>query len=285
MAKSTIEAQSRNYVVVARAIQFIRANALHQPELKDIANEVGLSKYRLQRVFTAWAGISPKRFLQYLTKEHAKLALRHSADVFSAALETGLSGAGRLHDLMVSCEAMTPGEIKSLGRGVHVSYGITATPFGDALIGWTSRGVCYLAFCDEQEAEKQQELSIQWPSAILIQDDPGAADLCSRIFSSNSERGKLHLLLQGTNFQIKVWEALLNIGPSQLVSYSQLASMIDSPKAQRAVGSALAANTIGYLIPCHRVIRESGESGIYRWGSDRKMAIQAWEAGLGENGG
>ncbi len=283
MSESSNKAQHRHYAVVAQAIEFIRSNVNIQPSLAEIANEVNLSEYHLQRVFAAWAGISPKRFLQYLTKEHARLALMHSKNVLSVALETGLSGPGRLHDLMVSCEAMTPGEIKALGKGVSVNYGVAPSPFGDALIGWTPRGICFLAFCDDKEREKQQQLSAQWPSATLIRDEPGAARLCSRIFPSEPKPGELHLLLQGTNFQIKVWEALLNTTQSQLVSYSQLASMIDSPRAQRAVGSAVAANKIGFLIPCHRVIRESGDAGKYRWGENRKMAIQIWEAGLHNN--
>ena len=244
-----------------------------------------LSEQRLQRIFAAWAGISPKRFLQYLTKEHARQALKHSSDILSVALESGLSGPGRLHDLMVTCEAMTPGEIKRLGQGVSIGHGIAATPFGDALLGWTSRGVCYLAFCDGDGTVHQRELCSQWPEAIFIRDDTAAIRLAHRIFASEPKPGELHLVLRGTNFQVKVWEALLNIRPSQLVSYSQLASMVDSPRAQRAVGSAVAANTIGFLIPCHRVIRESGESGRYRWGGNRKIAIQAWEAGQHDKAG
>ncbi|MCP5406839.1 MAG: methylated-DNA--[protein]-cysteine S-methyltransferase [Chromatiaceae bacterium] len=279
MIESSFETQSRHYAVVARAIEFIRTNARSQPSLADIADEVHLSEQRLQRLFSAWAGISPKRFLQYLTKEHARQALSQSADILSTALESGLSGPGRLHDLMVSCEAMTPGEIKALGEGVSVGHGVAPTPFGNALIGWTRRGICYLAFCDGEEEARQRELSSQWPRAHLSSNAAEALRLARRIFPVRPEPGKLHLLLRGTNFQVKVWEALIKVGSSQLISYSQLAGIIDSPHAQRAVGSALAANRIGYLIPCHRVIRESGESGVYRWGESRKLAIHAWEAG------
>ena len=285
MTESSFETQSRHYTVVARAIEFIRTNARSQPSLAEIAGEVHLSEQRLQRLFSAWAGISPKRFLQYLTKEYAKQALRESSDILGAALQSGLSGPGRLHDLMVSCEAMTPGEIKTLGEGVSVRHGIAATPFGNALLGWTSRGLCYLAFCDGDGTAQQQELCSQWSKAELIPDEAEAISLVRRIFPPQPKPGNLHLLLRGTNFQIKVWEALINVGSSRLISYSQLASMIDSPRAQRAVASAVAANTIGYLIPCHRVIRESGESGKYRWGSDRKMAIQVWESGQCKNAG
>lgn len=279
MTESSLETQSRHYAVVARAIEYIRSNARSQPGLAEIAGEVRLSEQRLQRIFVQWAGISPKRFLQYLTKERARQALRQSADILSAALDSGLSGPGRLHDLMITCEAMTPGEIKTLGEGVSVGHGVAPTPFGNALIGWTRRGICYLAFCDGDEAVRQRELALQWPRARLSGDDAEALRLARRIFPAQPEPGRLHLLLRGTNFQVKVWEALLDTGSSQLLSYSQLAATVDAPQARRAVGSALAANKIGYLIPCHRVIRESGDMGSYRWSAQRKQAMQAWEAG------
>lgn len=279
MTESSLETQSRHYAVVARAIEYIRRNARSQPGLAEIAGEVRLSEQRLQRIFAQWAGISPKRFLQYLTKERARQALRQSADILSTALDSGLSGPGRLHDLMITCEAMTPGEIKTLGEGVSVGHGVAPTPFGNALIGWTRRGICYLAFCDGDEAVRQRELASQWPRARLSGDDAEALRLARRIFPAQPEPGRLHLLLRGTNFQVKVWEALLDTGSSQLLSYSQLAATVDAPRARRAVGSALAANKIGYLIPCHRVIRESGDAGSYRWSAQRKQAMQAWEAG------
>lgn len=279
MTPSPLTAAHRHYQVVARAIDYIRSNARRQPTLAEVAATVHLSEQHLQRVFAEWAGISPKRFLQFLTKEHARLALRRSADLLSVSLESGLSGPGRLHDLMVSCEAMTPGEIKALGGGVTLGYGLGETPFGVALIGWSERGVCHLAFCDDSERRREAAFRALWPSAELRRDDTEAMRLCARIFAEQPESGKLHLLLRGTNYQIKVWEALLDIGPAQLVSYSQLAALIDTPGAQRAVGSAVAANAIAYLIPCHRVIRADGDSGDYHWGESRKLAIHAWEAG------
>ena len=274
--------QLRHYQIVAQAIAFISKNQAQQPTLSEIANAVHLSEQHLQRIFSAWAGISPKRFLQYLTKQHAKQALRHSADVLGAALASGLSGSSRLHDLMVSCEAMSPGEIKSRGKGINISYGLAATPFGNGVFAWTARGICYLAFSDEI-ALTEKELSSEWPAAMLLRNDTQAEKLANRIFYAAPKPGKLHLLLRGTNFQIKVWEALMAIPPSQLISYSQLAAMAGSPKAQRAVGTAMAGNTIGYLIPCHRVIRENGELGdAFRWGKDRKLAMQVWDAGQAE---
>lgn len=274
---SSLKNQRHQYEVVANAIAYLRTHASTQPSLQELASSLGLSEFHLQRIFTEWAGISPKRFLQYVTKEHAKQALRNSSDVLSAALDAGLSGAGRLHDLMVSCEAMTPGEIRMQGDGLEIRFGSAPTPFGDALVGWTARGICYFEFCDEAKTDVSS-LKAHWPNAMLVPDQSGAADLVARIFPKVPGRGQLHLVLRGTNFQIKVWEALVRIKPGQVVSYGQLANMMGSPQAARAVGSALAANTIGYLIPCHRVIRESGEIGDYRWGDDRKIALLAWEA-------
>lgn len=272
----------KQYQIVASAIRYIREHAYQQPELNQIAQAVNLSEHHLQKIFSAWAGISPKRFLQYLTKEHAKQALLKSANTLDAALESGLSGSGRLHDLMISCEALTPGEIKNGGRGVQLHYGEAVTPFGSALLGWTTRGICYLAFIDQDRELRQQELFTQWPHASLHPDDNGAAQWISQIFPETPQPGKLHLLLRGTNFQIKVWEALLNTRNGQFISYSQLARFTGSPKAQRAIGSAVGANNIGFLIPCHRVIRESGESHNYRWGAERKQAIHAWEVAQAE---
>jgi AraC family transcriptional regulator of adaptative response/methylated-DNA-[protein]-cysteine methyltransferase len=268
-----------HYATVARAIAFIRAHAERQPGLGEIAAAVGMSEYQLQRVFSAWAGLSPKRFLQYLTKEHARQALRSSAAVLDAALGAGLSGPGRLHDLMVSCEALTPGEIRALGGGVALDYGFAPTPLGEALFAWTARGICHLAFCDEDPAMQLDALRRDWPAATLARDDGGARALAARVFPDAPAPGRLHLLLRGTNFQIKVWEALLRIPPAATVSYGRLAALAGAPRAQRAAGSALAANRIAYLIPCHRVIRESGASGSYRWGEERKLALRAWEVG------
>jgi AraC family transcriptional regulator of adaptative response/methylated-DNA-[protein]-cysteine methyltransferase len=268
----------RQYEVVAQAIRYLRTQALQQPSLAELAQAVHLSEFHLQRVFAAWAGISPKRFLQYLTKEYAREALRAAQDVLSVTQASGLSSASRLHDLMVSCEAMTPGEIKSGGAGVTLGWGQAETPFGTALAGWTPRGLCYLAFLDGDEDERLAELRAAWPAAQLQGDDAQARRLLAQVFPGAPQPGRLHLLLRGTNFQIKVWEALLRLPAGRRVSYTQLAALAGTPRAQRAVGSALAANQIAWLIPCHRVIRESGDSGQYRWGGDRKAAMLAWEA-------
>ena len=271
--------QQRQYLAVARAIAFIRANAARQPELAEIAAAAHFSEFHLQRVFPPWAGLSPKRFLQYLTKGHALTALRASAGVLDAALETGLSGPGRLHDLMVSCEALTPGEIRAGGAGVELRHGFAATPLGAALFGWTPRGLCHLAFCDGDGEAGLADLHKDWPAANFVRDDAGARTLAGRVFPAAPAPGRRHLLRRGTNFQIKVWEALLKIPPATLLSYGALAARVDRPQAARAVGSAVAANNIAYLIPCHRVIRGDGDSSNYRWGTERKLALRAWELG------
>jgi len=275
--------QQAHYECIARAIEYLREQAHHQPSLAAVAAEVGLSEYHFQRLFSRWAGVSPKRFLQYLTKERARQALSRSGSLLDATFEAGLSSPGRLHDLMISCEAMTPGEVKAQGYGLTIHYGCAATPFGMALLGWTSRGVCHLDFGVSVCQQPEIALIQAWPQARFRVDDPGAEQLARQIFRTGPDEWRsptepLHLLLRGTNFQLKVWEALLRIGSGELVCYSQLAALAGSPRASRAVGTALAANRIGYLIPCHRVIREGGEIGQFRWGSERKVLMQGWEA-------
>ncbi len=278
MTEASANALKCQYQRIAKAIRFLREHAHRHPSLAEVAAELGLSEYHFQRQFSRWAGVSPKRFMQFLTKERAKEALLRSRSLLDTTLDVGLSSPGRLHDLMISCEAMTPGQIKALAAGMKIRFGSAVTPFGMALIGWTSRGVCHLAFYDESSSALEKELALAWPEAKLLRDDHGAAQLVAKIFSAQSHANSVHLVLRGTNFQIKVWEALLRVGSGELLSYSQLANLAGSPRASRAVGSALAANRIGYLIPCHRVIRESGDVGQYRWGSERKVAMQAWEA-------
>lgn len=281
MNTSTHES-ARHYQRVAQAIDFLRAHALQQPSLAEVAQHVGISEHHFQRLFTEWAGVSPKRFLQYLTKEYAKQALRQSADVLSAACAAGLSAPSRLHDLIVSCEAVTPGEYKSQGAGLAIGYGYAETPFGQAALGWTPRGICYFEFVEDAQATLPPGLASSWSQATLQRDDEAAQEWSARIFPAVPQAGRLHVVLRGTNFQLKVWEALLRIEPGRIVSYSQLATMVGAPNAQRAVGTALAANIVGYLIPCHRVIRESGEISHYRWNVSRKAALLAWEAARAE---
>lgn len=284
------------YATVAAAIRFVAARRAQQPTLAEIADHVGLSPFHLQRVFTAWAGVSPKRFMQYLTKEHAKSALRRAHDVLDAALDSGLSGPGRLHDLLVACDAVSPGEVRRGGAGMEIRYGVGPTPFGEALVATTARGICHLRFADDGAAAALDALQADWQAARLVPDAALAQRTLATVFRDFAFAGgdagpgappgrPLSLHLRGTNFQIKVWEALLNLPLGKVTTYGALAARIGCPGAARAVGSAVGANPVAYLIPCHRVIRESGELGGYRWGLERKQALLAREAALGEREG
>ncbi|MFT3849645.1 MAG: methylated-DNA--[protein]-cysteine S-methyltransferase [Propionivibrio sp.] len=272
-----IDQRSAAYETVAEAISFIRSRASAQPTLDEIAEHVGLSAFHLQRTFSVWAGISPKRFLQCLTRDHARALLRESRDVLAVAHETGLSGPSRLHDLMIACDAVTPGEVRAWGAGLEITYGFGPTPFGPVLAATTPRGLCHLQFIDNP-AGVLDTLRDDWPLARLTRDDAALAATIDALFANESVDRPFHLLLRGTNFQIKVWEALLKIPAGKVVSYQTLASMTGNPRAQRAVGTALAHNRIALLIPCHRVLRESGDVGQYRWGSERKSALLAYES-------
>ena len=272
-----IDERSAAYETVAEAIRFIRSHASEQPTLDEVAAQVGLSAFHLQRTFSVWAGISPKRVLQCLTRDHAKALLRESRDVLAAAHESGLSGPGRLHDLLVACDAVTPGEVRTLGANLEISYGFGPTPFGPVIAGTTPRGLCHLQFIDSP-ASALDILREEWPLARLTRNDDALAATIARLFAEERTGQPLHLLLRGTNFQIKVWEALLQVAAGEVVSYQTLARMTGNPRAQRAVGTALAHNRIALLIPCHRVIRESGDVGQYRWGSERKAALLTYES-------
>lgn len=268
----------KTYALVAEAIRFLQAHAGRQPDLETIAAHVGLSAFHLQRVFSQWAGISPKRFLQYLTKEHARRCLLASRGVLDAALSCGLSGPGRLHDLMVSCEAVTPGQLGARGEGLEVRYGFTVTPLGEMLAGITPRGICHLRFVEAGERDAAvAALRREWPLAAFRRDDAAVTRLGRQLFDRFAEREPLSVLLKGTNFQIKVWEALLQVPAGAVISYTDLAGLVGNPRAYRAAGTAMAQNRIAVLIPCHRVIRESGDTGLYHWGTERKRALLVWE--------
>lgn len=279
----TPEPPNLAYETIAAAIRFVRGHALTQPSLDEVAGHVGLSASHLQRVFSDWAGISPKRFLQFLTKENAKTLLRESRDVLSAAIESGLSGPGRLHDLMVNCEALTPGEVGALGEGLIIRYGFAATPFGAIIIGTTMRGICHLRFVEPGQANAEEAgLHTEWPNAEFDRNDVAAQQLADHLFHPFNKPKPLNLLLRGTNYQIKVWEALLHIPSGRALSYGNLAAVAAMPKAHRAVGTAMAHNPIAVLIPCHRVIRENGDIGMYRWGTERKHSLIVWEQSRGQ---
>ncbi len=273
-------AVSSDYQLIAAAIAYLEANHRSQPSLDDLAKHLAISPFHLQRLFTRWAGISPKRFVQFLTVEHAKQLLAESHTMLEAAYETGLSGPGRLHDLFINVEAMTPGEFKLRGRGLTISYGLHMTPFGECLLATTERGICSLNFVNDLGSEGELEaLHMRWPAAHLVENEHATAAVVESIFAPSHRNGEsLRLLLAGTNFQIKVWEALLRIPPGSVCTYENVAQWIGQPSAARAVGGAVGANAIAYLIPCHRVIRKSGAIQEYRWGTTRKKAILGWEA-------
>ena len=273
----------QHYRLIEQAIQYIETNVHHQPELAEIASAVGLSEYHFQRLFTRWAGISPKRFMQFLTREHAKELLNRSENLLETTHQVGLSSLGRLHDLFVTTEAVTPGEYKSQGAGLTIRYGLHPTPFGKCLIATTERGICHLGFVDGSEGRSVDNLVAHWQQAEMIEDYRATAPLVNRIFLDPKPDSALKLHLRGTNFQIKVWEALLNIPSGALTTYEHIAAQIGNPRAVRAVGSAVGDNPIVYLIPCHRVIRKSGEFGNYLYGSARKKAILAREISMSES--
>jgi AraC family transcriptional regulator, regulatory protein of adaptative response / methylated-DNA-[protein]-cysteine methyltransferase len=271
------------YRTVEQAIEYLQNHAREQPRLADVAARVGLSEFHFQRRFSEWAGISPKRFLQYLTKEYAKEALLSREDVLGAAYAAGLSSPGRLHDLLVTCEAVSPGEQRSQGEGVAIAYGFHATPFGECLIATTARGICRIAFVGpEGRAAQIEELARGWPRARLARDEGATGKFVAPIFDPANRGKPLHLWVKGSNFQIKVWEALLRIAPGELASYEQVARAVGHPRASRAVGAAVGANPVAVLIPCHRVIRKAGDFGDYRWGITRKRALVGREAAARE---
>lgn len=267
---------SEDYTRIEQAIHYLQENYQRQPELEEVASALGLSEYHFQRLFTRWAGISPKRFVQFLTKENAKTLLQH-ASVLEAAYASGLSGPGRLHDLLIHTEGVSPGEYKSQGAGLTIQYGIHPTPFGQALIGLTARGICHLSFIQGDPQEALAALRQQWPQADLLPDQAATEKPIPFIFTENSAPANLSLHLNGTNFQLKVWEALLRIPAGQITSYEEIALAIGHPRSMRAVGNAVGQNPIAYLIPCHRVLRKTGTFGNYRWGVARKQALLAWE--------
>src|SRR5581483_9135494 len=256
-----------------------------QPNLEKVARSIGLSPFHFQRLFQRWAGVSPKRFLQYLTVENAKDRLRRSRSVLDASYDSGLSGPGRLHDLFISVEAMTPGEYKTLGKGLRIQYGVHATPFGEALAAVTARGLCGFWFLGSGgERAALARLKENWPRAHFVRRPVATQKLFRLLFRKalSKRPGPLKVLLKGTPFQIKVWEALLKIPTGDVLAYKDVAKRAGTPKASRAVGTAVGQNPIAYLIPCHRVIRETGVLGDYRWGSSRKKAMLAWEGARGQ---
>jgi AraC family transcriptional regulator of adaptative response/methylated-DNA-[protein]-cysteine methyltransferase len=269
-----------DYERIEKAILFLQDHVYDQPTLEEVAEHLHLSPYHFQRLFKRWAGISPKRFLQFLTLDYAKQLLKETKNNLETTYRAGLSSPSRLHDLFVSVDAVTPGEYKSLGFGLEIFFGVHDSPFGNCLVAVTERGVCGLSFLDAGGPKAALDsLHRQWPKAVLNENLEKTEWVIRRVFEPlrQDAPSPLPLLLKGTNFQIKVWEALLSIPTGSLTSYQDLARAIGKPTASRAVGSAVGANPIAYLIPCHRVIRSTGAFGNYRYGAVRKKAILLWE--------
>jgi len=270
----------QHYQLIAEALHWLCRNQQNQPGLEELADHVGLSPQYLQRLFQDWAGVSPKQFLKYLTKAQAMERLRQGQTVLDSALSSGLSGPGRLHDLLITTEAMTPGEAKRKGLGVEMKYGYGITPFGEALLAWTDRGVCFLGFCQEEGKEHiWRHFTEQWPDAQLNQHSIEAGNKLAEIFNEKDQK-KLKVWLRGSPFQLRIWEALLSIPPGTHCTYGQVASFSGHAGASRATGSAIGRNPVSWLIPCHRVINSLGALGGYRWGTTTKQAMIGYEAAI-----
>jgi len=271
--------QNINYTRIEQAIEYIQANFKSHPNLDEVAEKLHLSPFHFQRLFTDWAGVSPKKFLQYITVEHAKKILKKDAQktLFDTTFEIGLSSTSRLHDLFVNVEGMTPAEYKNGGENLVIDYGFGESPFGDVIIASTSKGICYIAF--EQDPVKAfQNLKIKFPKAEFQHKSTLLQQNALLIFNSDwTNLPKIKLHLKGTDFQLKVWESLLKIPFGKLSTYGELAYEIGNPNASRAVGTAIGNNPIAYLIPCHRVIQSRGIMGGYMWNPIRKLAIIGWE--------
>ncbi len=271
---------------IEAALQYLSKKWRQQPELAEAAEAAGMSEFHFQRVFTRWVGVSPKKFLGYLTLDSAKAALARGESVLDAAYGSGLSGPSRLHDLFVTQEAVTPGEYKRRGEGMTIHWGFAPSPFGECVLLWTPRGICGLGFIGGKDrAASYADLAERWPAARYVKDASGAARLAADAFAPVDKRRKLGLMLMGSPFQIKVWEALLKVPEGGLVSYDALAAAIGQSGAARAVGSAVGANPISFLIPCHRAIRKTGVISDYHWGRARKLAIIGWERAQAERAG
>lgn len=269
-----------DYARIADAIRFIASQVARQPTLDEIAAHVHLSPFHFQRLFSRWAGVTPKRYLQVLTLERAKALLQESRPLLEVADTLGLSSGSRLYDHFVQLEAVTPGEYKQRGAGLVIDHGVHDTPFGQAFVALTSRGVCNFSFLDDQAPQAPlAALAQSWPEAELREAPSRTRGIIHTMFDTSKKADRpISLHVSGTNFQISVWRALLQIPPAKVVSYAQVASAVGNPKAARAVGLAVGANPVALMIPCHRVIQQNGKLGGYHWGETRKQAIHAWEA-------
>ena len=275
---STLE-KDYNYQRIETAIRYLEENFQRQPELDEVAEKVHLSPFHFQRVFTDWAGISPKRFLQFLTVDFLKDKLAETKNLIDAAEAAGLSSQSRVYDLFTTLEAVTPQEYKQRGEGIRIYYGFHETVFGLALIGVTDRGICWLSFlqADEEPRLELEKMKSHWHNSVFKEDVVLTEKSINQIFNHGDSNERLHVFVKGTNFQVKVWEALLRIPMGSVTTYQNIANKIQSPRAMQAVGSAVGSNHVAFLIPCHRVIRKDGVLGAYRWSSTRKKGIIGWE--------
>jgi AraC family transcriptional regulator of adaptative response/methylated-DNA-[protein]-cysteine methyltransferase len=274
---------ARDYALVKQTLAFIKENWREQPTLETIADQAGLSPHHLQRLFTRWAGLSPKAFLQAVTLDHARGLLRDSASILDTAYEVGLSGPGRLHDLFVTHEGMSPGLYKAKGKGLVIHYGFHDCPFGTALVMITDQGLAGLAFADDgDEKAALADMTSRWPEADYVEDEMATAPYAERIFKPENWRPDepLRVVFIGTDFEIRVWETLLRIPLGRRTSYSDIAAHLGKPSAARAVGTAVGRNPVSFVVPCHRVMGKSGSLCGYHWGLTRKRAILGWEAGV-----
>lgn len=267
-----------NFARIAEAIQYLQTHFREQPELHEVAEQAHLSPFHFQRLFTEWAGVSPKKFLQFISLQHAKQMLKNQATLFDTAMEAGLSGTGRLHDLFINIEGMTPGDFKNGGQALTINYNYAQTPFGPVIVASTTKGICHLAFL-EDEKQAFDTLHASFPHATFNQQHDILQTNALKIFQQNpTDLTQIKLYLRGTPFQIKVWEALLKVPMGVFTTYGNLARHLQNPNASRAVGSAIGDNPVAFIIPCHRVIQSTGNFGQYHWGSLRKTAILGWEA-------
>lgn len=277
------EEAAENYAVVRQTLKRITEDWREQPTLEQLAKEARLQPIQLQRVFSRWAGLTPKQFLQAITLDHAKALLRDSASVLDASYEVGLSGSSRLHDLFITHEAMTPGDYRARGEGLQIVYGFHPSPFGQVLILATDKGLAGLGFADPGEEQSAlEDMCERWPAAIYSHDQDATSSYAQRVFDPDKwcEDQPLNVVMIGTDFEIRVWQTLLKIPMGQATTYSDVAASIGNPKASRAVGSAVGRNPISFVVPCHRVLAKGGQIGGYHWGLTRKRAILGWESGL-----
>jgi len=274
---NNLENKSKYYLDIKKAIEYFDKNFKYQPKLEDVAAHVGMSKHHFSRIFKEYVGVTPMQFLQATTLTHAKERLQSSSSILDASLELGLSSSSRLHELFVNFIGVTPNEYKKMGKNLDITYGYAYSPFGNTMIAFTKKGICSLEFYDETYDDVFNRLQETWNKAKFVKDNKKAQEILARIFI---KKEKMDIFVKGTNFQINVWKAILNINKGEISTYSDIATLIGKPKAVRAVATAIASNHVGFLIPCHRIISKSAAMGGYRWGVNRKKVVLAYEENI-----